>query len=364
MDELSPPQSRLRSLEDMPKWIESSTYAKVLDFVLRLANSVQGLELGDKSLPKTDEINALLMLFKSINALIDAHPVKEDTTSRFGKPEFKDFYDNLQTDAPKLVKELPFNQTPSEQQYLELATYLVNSFGDRTRIDYGSGHELNFLCFLLSLDILHYFPTQETDKSIVLVIFNEYIHTMRRIQLLYWLEPAGSHGVWGLDDYHFLPFLFGAAQLSPCLRPRPSTIHNPDYVEEFKSKYFYYAMVAFIIATKTGPPGTEGQLSLRWSSPMLDDISGVKKWSKIEEGMVKMYKAEVLGKLPVVQHFLFGTILPCPELPKHDHEHTEDGTCVGHSHDLHNTWGDCCGIRIPSAASAKMAENKGFIPFD
>ena len=41
---------------------------------------------------------------------------------------------------------------------------------------------------------------------------------------------------------------------------------------------------------------------------MLNDISGIETWSKVSSGLLRLYEGEVLGKLPVVQHFVFGKL--------------------------------------------------------
>ena len=125
---------------------------------------------------------------------------------------------------------------------------------------------------------------------------------MRRIQTTYWLEPAGSHGVWGLDDYQFFPFVWGSSQLIDHPYLRPNAIHSAEAIEDDFKDYMYLAAVRFVKHVKKGP--------LAETSPMLNDISAVHSWSKVNQGMIKMYQAEVLGKLPIMQHFLFGSLLP------------------------------------------------------
>ena len=68
--------------------------------------------------------------------------------------------------------------------------------------------------------------------------------------------------------------------------------------------YFYLAAIGFIRSVKKGHFGEH--------SPMLNDISALGSWRTVGQGLARMYEGEVLGKLPVVQHLPFGTILPWP----------------------------------------------------
>lgn len=61
------------------------------------------------------------------------------------------------------------------------------------------------------------------------------------------LEPAGSHGVWGLDDYHFLPFLFGASELiNNKIVELPADIHKVEIVSMNEKEYMYLHCIDFI----------------------------------------------------------------------------------------------------------------------
>jgi serine/threonine-protein phosphatase 2A activator len=354
------PSRRILSKRDHDLFLSSPTYKLLLSFVFSLSDSVQDTPISKVAKePPTPTVQQILNILDEAEALVASNPPL-DTGSRFGNPAFRSYLDAVAQQLPKWHEALsiPPSATP------EVSTYLANSFGSGTRIDYGSGHELNFVLWLLCLNRLTLLP-QSTFPSLALVVFPRYMRLMRTVQSTYYLEPAGSHGVWGLDDYQFLPFLFGSAQLVHHPFITPKGIHSQATLEDYKHEYIYLDQVSFVNSVKN----VEG---LRWHSPMLDDISAARNWAKIEAGMKKMFVKEVLGKLPVMQHFLFGGLVPAMEGMSVESE----GTAQAHEHDhVHeegeSTWGDCCGIAVPSSLGAAQEMKKRMggeglrrLPFD
>jgi serine/threonine-protein phosphatase 2A activator len=341
------PIRRILSPRDHELFLSSPTYSLILAFVFGISDTIHNTPISAISLDTlTPTCKSILSILDSAEELLLANPPL-NTGSRFGNPAFRTFMAALTSRLPQWHAELHVPSTARQ----EVSTYLQNSFGNSARIDYGSGHELNFLLWLLCLNRLSILPVP-TFPSLALVVFPHYLALMRKVQMTYYLEPAGSHGVWGLDDYQFLPFLFGASQLAGHKFITPKSIHNQPTLEGYSKDYLYLDQVAFINSIKN----VEG---LRWHSPMLDDISAAKSWAKVEAGMKKMFVKEVLGKLPVMQHFLFGGLIPAADGMSVEDEDAVAQRTGGKRHEhAENTWGDCCGIAVPSSVGAAQEMKK------
>ncbi|KAJ9597181.1 hypothetical protein L9F63_026929, partial [Diploptera punctata] len=120
----------------------------------------------------------------------------------------------------------------------EIMLYLSEGFGNSTRIDYGTGHEMSFLmllCCLFKIGAL-----LEIDKeAAVYTLASPYLSLCRKLQTTYRMEPAGSHGVWSLDDYQFVPFIWGSAQLIAHPRIEPRSFLQPDIFEAYAGDFLF-----------------------------------------------------------------------------------------------------------------------------
>ena len=67
------------------------------------------------------------------------------------------------------------------------------------------------------------------------------------------MEPAGSMGVWNLDDYQFVAFIWGAAQLGDKARIKPKSIPDPEIAEMLSKENQFFACLAYIHKVKSGP---------------------------------------------------------------------------------------------------------------
>jgi len=266
-----------------------------VEFILELGDAVKSKPL---SAPCTVSpvVQTCVGILDTLDEWIDQVPPTDQPT-RYGNQAFRAWYTVVEKGSVELMNRV------SPEHANQMAPYLVSSVGNYTRIDYGTGHEASFAMWMYCLKVLN-LVTPNDYFALVSKLFVRYLSLMRKLQTTYFLEPAGSHGVWGLDDYQFLPFVWGSAQLIDHPQIKPNSIHNLDIVNTYSDEYLYLGCVRFINQMKKGPFGEH--------SPYLNDISHVphQLWQKVNFGMMKMYQQEVLNKFPVIQHFLFGSLIP------------------------------------------------------
>ncbi|KAM3547086.1 Serine/threonine-protein phosphatase 2A activator 1 [Beauveria bassiana] len=332
LPEFIKPVKRIHESVDVCEFLTSLAYRDIGIFIMQLNHAVCPRRRQGTPVPETFIISsrnqpvapvvALQELLADIERLIDQAPPAAGPR-RFGNLSFRTWHTLLKDRVDAMLEAGVLGKTIAaaggKAAREEIKSYLLGGFGSSQRLDYGTGHELSFVAFLGCLWKLGHFKTDqeeaEVEREIVFSVIEPYLALVRRLITTYTLEPAGSHGVWGLDDHAFVPYIFGSGQLTRPIdenepmplegsvrgAPKTGDIIKPQVVEDNRQLNMYFSAIGFINDIKKGP---------FWEhSPMLFDISGVKGgWGKINKGMIKMYNAEVLSKFPVVQHFPFGSL--------------------------------------------------------
>ncbi|KAK9452984.1 Phosphotyrosyl phosphatase activator [Dipodascopsis uninucleata] len=356
-------EKKIQTSEDLESFRQTIAYDR-LQFLINvtLSRLVMGIKTPSSMEGLSHGISGIVKILERMTEKVESIQPAEGPR-RFGNVAFRQWFEEVQHEVCPMIDELLKDSKCPVEAAVELHGYLLGSLGSYERLDYGTGHELSFLAFfggLYFLGALNDQSSSREDKGLtgkeVLYIFKRYFNVIRKVIKKYTLEPAGSHGVWGLDDHFHLAYLIGAAQLRgieeaneglgsaeisstapmpppdisgkssismtmapgatiPPINgshkkkkkesevtyygmPRPSAVLNRAIVDDLKDENEYFAAIAFIYDVKRGP--------FFEHSPILYDITGVPSWCKVHTGLIKMYNAEVLGKFPVVQHFGFG----------------------------------------------------------
>lgn len=297
------PQRAVKSITDMAIWEKSEAYMEYTGFIATLNEAIKGKPLS-VDCKVSENVNKIMKMLEKIDSMIDEFPPIEQP-QRFGNVAFRDWLMKVKENSTQLLQEVLHLKL--HLAIPEVKVYLVESFGNGTRIDYGTGHEMSFVMFLCCLYKIGNL-NEEDNIPTVFMIFNKYINIARRLQTTYRMEPAGSHGVWSLDDYQFIPFIWGSSQLvdQPKIYP-PAKFLEDDIIDKYADDYMFLSCIKYIKEVKKGPFAEH--------SNQLWSISAVGSWTKINQGLIKMYKKEVLSKFPVVQHILFGSLLPIRRFP-------------------------------------------------
>ncbi|KAK4685880.1 serine/threonine-protein phosphatase 2A activator, partial [Tremellales sp. Uapishka_1] len=327
LPENSRPSAQLLTSDSiLSKWQLSPGYSAFTSWLKRRCERVVGRDiLVGSNQASSEPIRHLMTLLDSMMDWVQEVPLQQQSNQRFGNLAFRQYWKLVEERLPLILASAPSMPPLLLPQLLPL---LIDShaFGHPVRIDYGTGHELAFVMGLFTCVVSGWIGgegKEEEEDELILRVFTRYLDLTTLLQMTYKLEPAGSHGVWGLDDYVFLPYLFGAYQLSSS-STTPSECLARAIDPSCDPKDLFTLTLHRLTLFKKGAAFSE-------HSPLLWSLTQMPGWAKIQSGLLNMFKGEVLGKRVVVQGlwiggWLWGTDMP--PLPEREADDRQVGTKV------------------------------------
>ena len=302
MNTLCPNEPRLRTLADLRAFTASKFFQnEFLAFLDALCARIRGVARNARENPSAAPIIcAFQKVLARINEIALSIPLESRCAHRFGNPAFRRFVSAVEETATIFVESLTGSQTALD--LAPMALYLIRSFGNPDRLDYGTGHELNFFACIFCFQRAGLLPA-ELYPAVVNSVLWDYFAVARSVIQRFSLEPAGSRGVWGIDDYQFLPFLLGAAQLEGQRTLLPRDCTSAGGAKALKDTWLFCNVISAITSQKTGTCG-------EFSAYLSFIQSKVCEWAKVHGGLRKMYEMEILNKFVVMKHFPLSVYIP------------------------------------------------------
>ena len=106
-----------------------------------------GMTIRSTDVTITTATERVLEILSKLSSWIDEIPPVAQQ-QRFGNTAYKTWHQRLVKEADSLTRHVLADVCPEAS--VELAKYLSDSFGNATRIDYGTGHEMAFIVYLCS----------------------------------------------------------------------------------------------------------------------------------------------------------------------------------------------------------------------
>ena len=132
------PTKKIARESDVQAFLQSDACKDYMSFVKCLCRKLVGVKISDVTKePVSTDLQPLLDVLATLSSYVDEIPPKEHTL-RYGNPAFRDWHARMCENAERLTEGVLPEALRGAAK--ELAYYLADSFGNRTRIDYGTGH--------------------------------------------------------------------------------------------------------------------------------------------------------------------------------------------------------------------------------